>query len=366
MLHDFLAAHRETIVSRARARMAPCPAGLAAEEEHSLGVSLFLDQLVEALQLAKTSQTTDYPSLAASSGRRGLDLLREGFTIAQVVHDYGVVFETIVQLSLEIGPPLSGDDHLALDRCHCVAVAEAVSQYARRHERAIADEGTERLGVLAHELRNLLSTATLSFESIQSGRIAPAGSTARVLGRSLVGLRQLIDRSLADVRLDAGLEHIERVAVADLLREIESGSRLQAESREIRLVIGDFDDDVEVEIDRPSIAGALTNLLQNAFKFTRRNGIVTLNTRSRADRVLYEVEDQCGGLPPGKVEDLFRPFEQRGHDRTGVGLGLAISLRAAKANGGELRARDLPGVGCTFTLDLPERPREHRVERSSP
>jgi hypothetical protein len=81
-----------------------------------------------------------------------------------------------------------------------------------------------------------------------------------------------------------------------------------------------------------------------------------LTTRTTADRVLFEIEDECGGLPPGKIDDLFIPFKQRGADRSGVGLGLSICLKAAKANGGEIHVRDLPGKGCVFTLDLPRRP----------
>jgi signal transduction histidine kinase len=69
--------------------------------------------------------------------------------------------------------------------------------------------------------------------------------------------------------------------------------------------------------------------------------------------VLFDVEDECGGLPPGSTDNLFRPFEQQGTDRTGVGLGLSISLKAARANGGDICVRDLPGRGCVFTLDLP-------------
>ena len=75
-----------------------------------------------------------------------------------------------------------------------------------------------------------------------------------------------------------------------------------------------------------------------------------------ADRVLFDVEDECGGLPAGKVEELFAPYTQRGRDRSGVGLGLSICLKAARANRGEVGVRDLPGKGCVFTLDLPRRP----------
>jgi signal transduction histidine kinase len=66
-----------------------------------------------------------------------------------------------------------------------------------------------------------------------------------------------------------------------------------------------------------------------------------------------EIEDECGGLPGGNVNELFRPFEQRGTNRTGVGLGLAFSRWGVEANRGRLYARNLPGKGCVFTIDLP-------------
>ena len=68
--------------------------------------------------------------------------------------------------------------------------------------------------------------------------------------------------------------------------------------------------------------------------------------------VFIDVADECGGLPAGKVEELFHAYEQRGTDRTGAGLGLAISIRGARALGGDIHVRDIPGVGCVFTLEL--------------
>jgi C4-dicarboxylate-specific signal transduction histidine kinase len=59
--------------------------------------------------------------------------------------------------------------------------------------------------------------------------------------------------------------------------------------------------------------------------------------RTKADRVLIEIEDECGGLPPGKAEELFRPFERCGADKTGLGLGLAISRKSVGAYGGDIR-----------------------------
>jgi signal transduction histidine kinase len=108
-----------------------------------------------------------------------------------------------------------------------------------------------------------------------------------------------------------------------------------------------------VHADRQLLASAVGNLLQNAFKFSRPQGHVQVNTYGTAERVRIEIEDECGGLPPGKAEELFLPFKQRNDDRTGMGLGLAISRRAVEENGGLLSVRDAPGKGCVFVLDLP-------------
>ncbi len=97
----------------------------------------------------------------------------------------------------------------------------------------------------------------------------------------------------------------------------------------------------------------MANLLQNAFKFTRPHSTVTLRVGAGVQRVLIEVQDECGGLMAGKVDELFRPFEQRGTDRTGLGLGLAFSRWGADANNGRIYARNLADRGCVFTLDLP-------------
>jgi hypothetical protein len=115
-----------------------------------------------------------------------------------------------------------------------------------------------------------------------------------------------------------------------------------------------------IDVDRQLITAALANLMQNAFKFSRPNGHVVLrtDTTTATGRVLIDVEDECGGLPEGKAEDLFHPFEQRSANRTGLGLGLAIARQSVETNGGVIRARNLPGKGCIFTIDLPLIPGE--------
>jgi signal transduction histidine kinase len=179
-----------------------------------------------------------------------------------------------------------------------------------------------------------------------------------VLGRSLLGLRDIIDRSLADVRLTDGLQvHREPFSVRGLLDEITVSATMEAKAKDLVVTIPPADDALSVDADRQMIVSAVTNLLQNAFKFTKSGGHISLLAHSMAGRLIIDIEDECGGLPPGRTEELFSPFAQRSVDRTGLGLGLSISRRAVEANGGTLRVRNLPGRGCIFTIDLPLRSR---------
>jgi signal transduction histidine kinase len=356
MLAEFVSANRAAIIASAQARVAVRTSPKPSAAERCNGIPVFLDQLCDALRLAEVSDEVDHEALGKSAGRHGGDLLRMGLTVAQVVHDYGDVCQAITNLAVEQEAPIPPNEFKILNLCLDDAIAEAATEFARQREGALLAHGTERLGILAHELRNHLNTGMLSFEMIKTGQVAPGGSTARMVDRSFLGLRNLIDRSLAEVRLDAGVEHLELISVAAFVEEVEIGAFIQAKARDLTFTISSAaDPTVTIEGDWQILAGAVANLLQNALKFTRPKGHVSLTTHVTADRVLFEVEDECGGLPPGKAEELFRPYEQRGSDRTGVGLGLSICMRAAKSSRGDLRVRDLPGKGCVFTLDLPRK-----------
>lgn len=108
-----------------------------------------------------------------------------------------------------------------------------------------------------------------------------------------------------------------------------------------------------VEADRDLLFAAVGNLLQNAFKFTHPHTEVSLTAYANGDRILIDVRDHCGGLPPGTAESLFSPFRQRSDDRTGLGLGLSIARRSVESFDGLISVRNLPGDGCVFTISLP-------------
>jgi signal transduction histidine kinase len=352
MLHAFLQANRAAIVARTREKVATRPAPRATEDELENGVPLFLDQLIDTLRLSQPSSE----AMGDTAAKHGRHLLKSGFTVAQVVHDYGGVCQAAIELAGEATVTITADEFHTLNRCLDDAIAQAVTEYTRAREQSIADEGKERLGNLAHELRNALGGAMLAFQTLGTGRVGFGGSTAALLGRNLRRLSALIDSSVAQVRLEAGIQTPERVSVRQFVEELEVGAAMEANARNLTLAVTQVELGVDVEVDRQLLAAAVTNLLQNAFKFTHANGHVSLKASSTKSRVVIEVEDECGGLPPGKADELFRPFEQRGVNRMGLGLGLSISRKSVEAIGGEIRVRDIPGTGCAFVIDLPRLP----------
>jgi signal transduction histidine kinase len=188
---------------------------------------------------------------------------------------------------------------------------------------------------------------------LRTGNVGVGGGTGSVLQRSLSALRDLINRSIAETRLRHDVRVRIRFGIAEFIAELAPAAALDAGARRLSLKVEEGDAGVLVDADRTILAATVANLLQNAFKFTRPGTTVTLRARASSDRVLIEVEDECGGLPDGDVNVLFQPFEQRNADRTGLGLGLAISLSGAEANNGRIYGRNLPDHGCIFTIDLP-------------
>ena len=351
MLHDFIVTHRQEIISRCHAKVAArLP---VANEAEIYGVPLFLDQLMDVLRLGLGSN----PAIAESAIQHGRELLKKGFTVSQVVHDYGDVCQSITQLAIERNAAFSAADFCMLNRCLDDAIAGAVTEYSLQRNGPTVGVppayGADRMGFLAHELRNLVNTAIVSFEVLRAGNVGIAGSTGSVLHRSLLGLRALVGQSLAEVRLTHGVQRQEPAYVSDLVDDVVTAAALQADTIGIRLIVEPVDQSLVIAGDRQVLAAVVSNLVQNAFKFTRPRTAVTVRVNAGVERVLIEVEDECGGLPVANPEDLFRPFEQQNADRTGLGLGLAFSRWGTESNHGRLYARSLPGRGCVFTVDLP-------------
>ncbi len=374
MLHEFLTANRDDLIDRCRLKVVQRRAPKATDAELEHGVPLFLDQLVKTLRVEKTtdparSREVSGPSggegsvlseIGASAARHGRELLQHGFTVDQVVHDYGDLCQSITDLAFERDAPFEVDEFRTLNRCLDNAIADSVTEFIYQRDLRLEDAGVhalnDRLGFLAHELRSLIQTATLAVTAIKAGNVGLAGATGAVLDRSLIGLRNLVDRSLADVRVTAGMPpRHQLLPLAQLINDVKISASLEAQARGCGLVVCAVDPSLAVEADRDLLFSAIGNLLQNAFKFTEQNTEVSLNVQPTVDRILIEVEDNCGGLRPGDAETMFRPLTAGSKEKSALGLGLSICRRSVEANGGVLSVRNRPGSGCVFTIELPRR-----------
>ncbi len=356
MLHEFVTANREDLIRRCRTKVKARSMPVPTPAELEYGIPRFLDQLVDALRHRLASNV----EIDRSAAQHGRDLHVQGFTVSQVVHDYGDVCQSITDLALETGAPISVEDFRTLNRCLDDAIASAVTEYGReRPASGMVDGATgdeERFGFLVHEIRNLVNTATLAFEVLNTGNVGVRGSTGAVLHRSLAGLRDLIDRSVAEVRLGYGIGDRAHIVVAELVKELAPAALQEAANRDLRFTVQSGEAGLAVHADRQILAAVVVNLLQNAFKFTRPGTSVGVSVSASEDRVLIEVADECGGLAEGAAQDLFRPFLQRNADRTGLGLGLAFCRWGVELNDGRISARNVLPRGCVFTVDLPRAP----------
>src|SRR3954471_632006 len=220
MLHEFVTTYRIEIIARAREKLTarPWPAASAKELDH--GVPLFLNQLSEVLLTEENGGPYSPAAIGSGATRHGRDLLTLGFTVSQVVHDYGDICQAVTELAVEKNLPITTEEFHTLNRCLDTAIAEAVTEHARITSESRSSEEIERSGQLAHELRDILNTALLAFHALKLGTVAVNGSTGTVLGRSLMSLRDIVDNTLSDVRMSANIQRSERVSVAAFLSEI--------------------------------------------------------------------------------------------------------------------------------------------------
>lgn len=369
-MHRFLANNRGELIARCKAKVAQRPQRAATEAQLAHGVPMFLDQLTRTL----AAEDDDRPELSirisgpsggdslalseigVSATAHGKELLHLGYTVDQVVHDYGDLCQAITDLAFERDAPFAVGEFRTLNRCLDNAIADAVTEFSSQRDaqismQQVADE-KQRLGFLVHELRNSLGTATLAVRALELGNMAIGGATGAILKRSLSTLGLLIGRAIAEVS-STGADRGQTFSVASFISDAGLAARLDANLSGSTLHVGTVDPLLAVSANRELLHAALANLLQNAFKFTRPNSVVRLNAYAVGEQVLIDVEDHCGGLPPGGAARMFVPFKENDDGRAGLGLGLSIARQSIQAESGTLTVRDVPGSGCVFTIALP-------------
>lgn len=371
MMHDFLSNNRDELAARCREKVGERPGRSATEAQLQSGIPLFLDQLIRTLRVEQSRQPLNselisgpagggvaLSEVSVSAAQHGKDLLALGLTVDQVVHDYGDLCQSITDLAVERDAPFAVEEFRVMNRCLDNAISDAVTEFSYQRDGVFAArtaaESNQRMGFFAHELRNLLGTASLAFEAVKAGNLSLTGATGTILGRSLSSLEKLIADSIQEVRVFDGITvTLDAFSLPEFIAEISDAAALSASVYGCTLRTMPVDPKLAVRGRRDLLIAAVANLLQNAFKFTLPGTEVLLTAYAQGDRILIDVKDHCGGLAAGVAETIFSPFSQAGANRTGIGLGLTIAKQTVSANDGTLTVHNLPETGCVFTISLP-------------
>jgi signal transduction histidine kinase len=353
-LFSVLKAKRELLVSCWGAKI---KAGLAAPKtitdvELIDRIPEFADEIIAALY----PDAVPLPGTSENAEEHGAQRLRLHFDVGEVVREYGLLHECILDIARDAGVDVGLREQRVIARWLNEGIADALAQYVKQRDEDQERERSEHLGFIAHELRNPLAAATVALQRLRNRELAAGGRTVDLIERSLRRAADMIDNALSHASLKLGADlKPEPIVLCDLLRDVELDASVDAQARGIDLYVEPARD-VLISADPRLLRSAVINLVQNALKFSPAGSAVTVSARAAQDGVTIEVADACGGLPPGKIDDLFSPLVQRGENRSGFGLGLTIARQAVEAHGGRINVRDVPGAGCVFRIELPRPP----------
>src|ERR1700677_711016 len=210
MLHEFLTSNRQLLISRCREKVAKRfePIETPATVDH--GVPLFLQQLVETLRDeqqtdARSADSEPAPApteIGRAAALHGAELLRQGFSVDQVVHDYGDVCQSVTALAVEQEVAISTDEFRTLNRCLDNAIADAVASFGTARQTSMdrqAETLQQRMVIYSAEHRRLIDIATKSLAAIKTGNIGISGATGTLLAHALDELSSLTDRTLPEI-----------------------------------------------------------------------------------------------------------------------------------------------------------------------
>ena len=277
--------------------------------------------------------------------------------VRQVVHEFIVLRQVLSAVAVEKGatectPVIASAVEAAIE-LSVQTYVEAREEEARRLQAA-------SVGFLTHELRSPLNTAILAAEEIRGVSGGEHSNLHAMLDRNLQRLRNEIDGVLEVAKKEA--ENAEcrpaKTTLGDVISDTLEDATEQAQHKGLELEAR-FDPDVEVELDPALTRTALSNLLDNAVKYTEQ-GRIEVAVEATTDALGFHVRDTCPGISDEDLANIFEPFH-RGHTaEKGTGLGLCIARRAAALQGGTLQAESPEPRGCHFWLTLPRKVRPRR------
>jgi len=268
-----------------------------------------------------------------------------------------------------VGLPMSPHSVAVVFLCLLTALAlgrEALhSERERRRLAELVRFRDQAVRDVAHELKNPLAAIQGAAMTIARGlerglEVAAEQEMAQMCIETCQRLMRLLNNMLDTARIEAGREVELRLQETDLLEPVEAivaSQRLTTATHEFRLeseLAGTV-----LPVDADKLWQILTNLIDNAIKYSPAGGQVTVRLYERDGDVCFSVSDEGIGMTPEQQTRLFQPFERvvdPGRKITGTGIGLHLVKRLVDIHGGRIWVESAYGKGSTFTVALPKRP----------
>jgi hypothetical protein len=211
MLSELVASNREEVIKRCRekAQQRFSPALVPAAMDH--GVPLFLQQLVDTLRLEQSGRGRQAAApeaapaltpIGRAAALHGAELLRLGYSIDQVVHEYGDICQSVTAIAVEQNAQISTDEFRTLNRCLDDAIADAVASFGRSRQTSINEEVRSvsgRLNAFADEHRRLMDIVLQAVAAIRTGNVGLAGAMGTLLSHALAELAALTELTVSEI-----------------------------------------------------------------------------------------------------------------------------------------------------------------------
>jgi two-component system, OmpR family, phosphate regulon sensor histidine kinase PhoR len=335
---------------------------------HNLDVPTLNDHIPDLLEelaceLEACSDGSMIEGLKENPITHGLDRLRLGFDVEEVVGEYNALRGVIQDLIERHDLRLRGAVNRTINRVIDVSIGLAVKTYAAQKALEIQQRREEHLTFVAHDLRSPLTAIAMAAKLLEVAvpdvaKDERAAMLLETMHRNVTRLNSLVVKVVQEeANLKAKLnERLERreVKLRILVDELVSDLIPLADASNLSL-INEVPEELTAFVDADMLTLIFQNLISNAIDYTP-NGEVTIGAKKIKESAAVEcwVSDNGAGIPADRLEKVFDKLETDPDKKSGMGLGLAIVKQFVEAHGGEVSVESEPGQGSTFRFTIPD------------
>ena len=302
----------------------------------------------------------------------GLERLRIGFDIEEVVAEYNALRSIIQNLAERHGLSLYGKANHIVNRVIDGSIGLAVKTYATQKALEVQQRREEHLSFVAHDLRTPLSSIAMAAKLLGTNlpgeaKDERAAMLLETLQRNVTRLNALVVKVVQEeTNLKANAEgKLERreIKLRALIAELVGDLHPLAETLNTNL-INNVSEEMTAFADANLLTLVFQNLISNAINYTP-NGEISVGAREIKEGVAVEcwVSDNGAGIPAERLEKVFEKLETDPDKKEGMGLGLAIVRQIVEAHGGQVTVDSKLGQGSTFRFTLPDKASGNKEQR---